>query len=124
MKWTMTRAERRQEKRLNRQFKRKYSTKSKKNHKALPPNISSFGNDKWRRAILKHDDYTCQHCGLTDDLHAHHIKSKSEFPYLRYELKNGITLCEHCHNKIHDGLLDYYKQRAFLRQIVQQRNSV
>lgn len=52
----------------------------------------------WARAVISRDHATCQRCGVTGvELHAHHIKSFAEFPALRWELSNGLTLCHHCH---------------------------
>lgn len=64
---------------------------------------------RWREQVKKRDNYTCQCCGvkqeellrivgdITSWLHAHHIKSWAEFPELRFEVSNGITLCWPCH---------------------------
>jgi len=54
--------------------------------------------------VLKRDDYTCQYCGIKNgcgknvDLQIHHIKSYAEYPNLRFDITNGITLCKECHN--------------------------
>ncbi len=57
---------------------------------------------KWRDAVFERDDYTCQHCHQHGGkLNAHHIKPFSEFPQLRLEVSNGITLCEKCHKEVH-----------------------
>ena len=57
---------------------------------------------KWSRDVLKRDDYTCVFCGKRGgNLHAHHLKSFSDFSEIRYELNNGITLCVSCHAKVH-----------------------
>jgi hypothetical protein len=63
-------------------------------------------NDKeWREQVLLRDNYICQRCfrkkKSLKSLHAHHIKTKKEFPKLIYNLKNGITLCHSCHTEIH-----------------------
>lgn len=53
---------------------------------------------KWRMEVFKRDDYTCQSCfkkGIY--LEAHHIKGWTEYPDLRYEKDNGLTLCKKCH---------------------------
>jgi len=56
------------------------------------------GYEKWRRAVLRRDKYTCQNCGKTNCvLHVHHIKSFAQYPELRLTVRNGITLCRECH---------------------------
>jgi 5-methylcytosine-specific restriction endonuclease McrA len=42
-------------------------------------------------------DRTCRICETDKNLEAHHIKSFKEFLELRYDINNGITLCEKCH---------------------------
>lgn len=61
----------------------------------------------WRKSVFERDDYTCQECDIRGVyLEAHHIKSWSEYPELRYELDNGKALCIDCHS-----LTDNYKGR-------------
>jgi HNH endonuclease len=63
---------------------------------------------RWRRAVLKRDDFTCQHCGLFSKqpgtLHVHHIVPYAEAPALRTEISNGITLCRACHVSEHERM--------------------
>ena len=60
---------------------------------------------EWRKKVYERDNYTCQRCkaksgqGKKIYLEAHHIKSWAEFPKLRNDVENGITLCKDCHNK-------------------------
>lgn len=58
---------------------------------------------KWRKQVFERDNYTCQLCGdnTGGNLNAHHIKSYKDYPKLRRELTNGITLCERCHIEVH-----------------------
>lgn len=57
---------------------------------------------KWRKDVFVRDDYTCKKCGLKGGrLNAHHIKEWAEFPELRFDIDNGITLCEPCHYATH-----------------------
>ena len=76
---------------------------------------NSFQYKEWRKKVFERDDYTCQKCGIrcgngrVNYLTAHHKKSFSKYPKLRFELNNGITLCEPCHCKI-----DKYRAR-FIR---------
>ena len=53
----------------------------------------------WREAVFKRDDWTCQECKRRGVyLEAHHVKKFSEYPELRFELNNGMTLCRDCHD--------------------------
>lgn len=63
----------------------------------------SLDYKNWQNEVFKRDDYTCQCCGKRGGvLHAHHLESFSDNPDLRFDISNGITLCENCHspNKI------------------------
>ena len=52
----------------------------------------------WREAVYVKDYWTCQKCGKKGDkIDAHHLKSFSLFPELRFAIDNGITLCRKCH---------------------------
>lgn len=56
----------------------------------------------WRNEVFKRDAYTCKKCGQHGGtLNAHHIKLFSKYKNLRYDLNNGITLCEECHKLEH-----------------------
>jgi len=59
----------------------------------------------WARAVLSRDKATCQHCGISGvELHAHHVKLFADFPDLRWEVSNGLTLCYKCHWNLHTAL--------------------
>ena len=55
----------------------------------------------WGLQVKERDKNMCQICYSTDNLHAHHILSKSKHPTLALLLNNGITLCETCHIEEH-----------------------
>ena len=53
----------------------------------------------WRTSVYDRDDYTCQCCGTRGGkLNAHHINQFADYPDLRYDVNNGITLCVKCHD--------------------------
>ena len=54
----------------------------------------------WRRFIFIRDEFTCKECGVKNIyIEAHHIKSWRNYPKLRFDMNNGITLCKSCHKK-------------------------
>ena len=60
----------------------------------------------WRKTIFKRDAWTCQNpnCKYCNNekgtrLHAHHIKSFSDFEELRFNVDNGISYCVDYHMK-------------------------
>lgn len=55
----------------------------------------------FKKRVLKRDKYLCQICGSKNKLHVHHIKPFSQYPDLKFDVNNGITLCEKCHRKVH-----------------------
>lgn len=58
--------------------------------------------NEWRKAVYERDHYTCQICGKVGGrLNAHHIKSFAKNPDLRFDVDNGVTLCDKCHKDVH-----------------------
>lgn len=57
-------------------------------------------DDDWRNAVYARDNYTCVCCGWDkgNSLNAHHLWNYSQYPDLRRELSNGVTLCKKCHS--------------------------
>lgn len=54
---------------------------------------------KWSLAVRNRDGNKCTRCGTMENLHAHHIVPWRVSEELRYEISNGITLCNSCHHK-------------------------
>lgn len=70
--------------------------------------------EQWRKSVFERDEYTCKGCHIKGGyLTAHHIKSFAYFPNLRFEITNGITLCEPCHSAT-----DNYKGRAKTKHLI------
>ena len=80
---------------------------------------------EWREFVFKRDDYTCQCCGKRGvTLNAHHIESFADNEDLRFDVNNGITLCEECHaiehpGSFHDLYGAYHNTREQLEEYLQ-----
>ena len=66
-----------------------------------------YGFQNLKQYVLKRDNYLCQSCKKKTknniQLHVHHIKFRSNGG--TNTKNNLITLCEPCHNKLHDYIL-------------------
>lgn len=80
----------------------------------------------WRKEVFERDMYTCQLCmifnhtglGKSIRLNAHHLKSWTKYPELRYKASNGLTLCEECHDNFRKvDLSELAKTREIERYI-------
>lgn len=69
----------------------------------------------WRKLVYERDDYTCVLCGDRRRvgnrvvLNAHHIKPFSTTKTLRFDINNGVTLCEPCHKLTYSKESKYEK---------------
>ena len=62
---------------------------------------------KWAMWCISRDNFQCQKCGVARGdakLQVHHIKPKAQFPDLRFDYDNGITLCLEHHAEAHREL--------------------
>lgn len=57
----------------------------------------------WAKAVKRRDGRKCVECGSTASLHAHHVKPFVTYPEGRYDVANGVTLCQRCHVALHAG---------------------
>lgn len=65
--------------------------------------------EQWRKQVFQRDNFTCQCCGDNKghNLEAHHIKNFKDNKELRFDINNGITLCNDCHNPNRSGSFHY-----------------
>lgn len=67
-----------------------------------PENIIQRGRVEyrdWRKSVFERDEYTCQCCKtIGGNLRGHHILNFSDNEDLRFNVDNGITLCNKCHD--------------------------
>jgi hypothetical protein len=63
------------------------------------------------RSVYKKDSFKCSICKSeqkkSNRLEAHHLYNWTDFPYLRFEINNNITMCQECHIEFHKI---YYKK--------------
>ena len=68
--------------------------------------VPNYRSEKWRQKrneILQRDKNTCQNCGEKfAKLHVHHIYYLPFRQIWQYDNSILITLCENCHNQIHE----------------------
>jgi len=84
--------------------KNEYQREYRLNHCIVPTQQWRYTKEykQWKESVYKLYNHTCQECGKTHcKVHAHHIKSAKDYPDLRYDINNGICLCEQCHKQVH-----------------------
>jgi hypothetical protein len=56
----------------------------------------------WRNMVFVRDGYKCQICGInSNNLKAHHLDGFSAAPEKRFDVSNGVTLCDPHHIQFH-----------------------
>ena len=73
----------------------------RKDRDALTDKRRCSENAHWRLAVLKRDNYLCQCCYVYGKTNVHHLKSFARFPELRFDVDNGVTMCQSCHKEFH-----------------------
>lgn len=71
--------------------------------------MNFYNTKKWkdkRLKVLRRDKYICIECKrygkITEATTVHHIYPYELFPELKLNLNNLISLCEKCHNEMHN----------------------
>jgi len=62
--------------------------------------LKNKANSLWKQIILSRCS-SCEVCGSTEVLQAHHFYFRSSCPHLAHNLTNGVVLCNRCHAKLH-----------------------
>src|SRR5699024_1148114 len=71
-------------------------------------------NRRWVTGVKKRDNNTCVICSASyATMVAHHLNGYHWDVENRYNIDNGVTLCEHCHNNFHRiyGMRDNTKEQ-------------
>ena len=88
---------------------KKYPTVKRTYKRISKRNYDDPQYKKWRHDVRQRDHRCCRWpgCKQRRKLNVHHIRKWSDFPSLRYEITNGITLCKHHHDSIKGRENDY-----------------
>lgn len=57
--------------------------------------------NEWKKEVFQRDNFTCQVCNSTHKPRPHHLNSWNKYPEQRFDLENGICLCESHHKEFH-----------------------
>lgn len=57
----------------------------------------------WVKQVYENCNYSCLKCGIRKNPNAHHIYNWGDYPDLRYNIFNGIVLCESSKKQNHQG---------------------
>ena len=116
------------------QFQRGHTSFRGPNHWNWKGGVTSFKDKnrhsleykEWRKSVFERDDFICQTCFQRGGkLQADHIKMLSTFPWLRYEITNGQTLCKPCHKeKTKNDLSVHYKVLHTLKELIKEKRVV
>lgn len=65
---------------------------------------NSIEYTEWRFAVYKRDKNLCAICGVRKDpMIAHHLDGFNLFPEKRFDIDNGVTLCDYHHIAFHSN---------------------
>ncbi len=65
-----------------------------------------------RKDCFVRDEFKCAECSTGGKLEMHHIKEWCNYPELRFEISNVVTLCKPCHKKT-----DNYSYKANKKKV-------
>lgn len=73
-----------------------------------PDRQAEYASAEWKRAaraVRRRDRGVCAKCGVKKAgwraVHLHHLKSWTQYPELRCDAANIVTLCKACHDWVH-----------------------
>ena len=66
---------------------------------------------KWRIGVLRRDK-RCVVCGSIKHRQAHHLNCASYHKEDRFDVGNGITLCQHHHSLFHNKFKGGYRKKT------------
>ena len=94
-------------------------------------NAEFYKTTKWatiRRSVLVRDKYLCQNCKANNKAVnatcVHHVFPLENYPEYKYEFWNLISLCDKCHDEMHNHFTGDLSKKGmlFLRSVAAVRN--
>lgn len=73
---------------------------------------------EWRSKVYMRDFWRCQVCGSKLKINSHHIFESIKYPDIRYEVSNGIVLCEKHHIQLHKY------PSSFIQECIKQTSNI
>lgn len=109
-----------------------YGIKGSKHHKWNPSLTDKERHDKrdtvenyyFRNSVFERDDYTCVACGNKGTLNAHHINNYHSDVDNRYNIDNGVTLCDKCHKSFHKKYGNKVNNKSQLEEFIKDNTEV
>jgi len=74
--------------------------------------------DLWSQLVKWRADYKCEYCGSTVRLHSHHVIRRGKYQ-LRWDLENGVCLCQRHH--MYDSDFSAHKDGARFTQWIKDK---
>lgn len=74
-------------------------------------------SSKWRAAVLKRDKYFCRICHSNKHLNVHHVIRFGKDKNKRWNVDNGLTLCDTCHKKFRNREEEYEDVLSFIASV-------
>lgn len=80
---------------------------------------------EWQKAVREKDDYTCQKCYKKEPyIHTHHIHTRGSRPDLKFEVSNGVCLCNSCHSWVHNNIVEAYDLGLIANRSIEYKRSL
>lgn len=77
-------------------------------------------NQRFVNECLKRDEFTCKCCGNRGKLVVHHLNGYHWDIKHRFDIENGVTLCEECHKKYHHIYGSKYSKKEDFEKFLKQ----
>lgn len=103
--------------------KRKIPRYIKKGRPNLSEHPYSVKRAEWALAVKTRDCFKCQGCGSEKNLNSHHIVPWKQDEVKRFELENGITLCNSCHMRT-ERFLDLSQSKNSFQKWYEERRKL